>query len=225
MSRRTHFGPRRGRRVEVAPPWGGRRRRCSWTPSLRAVAAPRFSCRVFCGAPGGAPQHPVRGSPVDGAALGSVTVVARGPAPTLTVERDLWSRGHRVVVGMDEVGKGAWAGPLTIGAAVLPTDRRVLGIRDSKLLDEATREALFPRIAGWCVAWSIGHASHAECDELGMSAAQRLAVWRASMRSGSCRTASSSTVDGTSSAEGSHRRSSRATRRASRSPPRRSSQR
>lgn len=80
---------------------------------------------------------------------------------------------------MDEVGKGAWAGPLTIGAAVLPESPRLNGIRDSKLLDEATRERLFPKIAEWCVAWSVGHASHAECDELGMSEAQRLAARRA----------------------------------------------
>jgi ribonuclease HII len=111
--------------------------------------------------------------------LDSVSAVARGPAPTLAVERELWAQGHRVVVGMDEVGKGAWAGPLTVGAAVLPADRRVLGIRDSKLLDEERREQLYPRIAGWCVAWSVGHASHAECDDLGMSAAQRLAARRA----------------------------------------------
>ena len=80
---------------------------------------------------------------------------------------------------MDEVGRGAWAGPLTIGAAVVPSDRRVTKIRDSKMLTEPEREALFDRIANWCVAWSIGHASHQECDELGMSDAQRLAARRA----------------------------------------------
>src|SRR4051812_9157634 len=55
-------------------------------------------------------------------------------APGLGVERELWAAGHEVVVGMDEVGKGAWAGPLTIGAAVLPPDRRVNKVRDSKML-------------------------------------------------------------------------------------------
>jgi ribonuclease HII len=84
-----------------------------------------------------------------------------------------------VVVGVDEVGRGAWAGPLTIGAAVLPKDRRVLKVRDSKMLTEAEREALFDRIARWCAAWSVGHASQIECDELGMSEAQRLAARRA----------------------------------------------
>jgi len=91
----------------------------------------------------------------------------------------LWADGHRVVVGVDEVGRGSWAGPLSVGAAVLPADKRVYKVRDSKQLTEHEREALFNRIATWCVAWSVGHASHTECDELGMSAAQRLAARRA----------------------------------------------
>lgn len=99
--------------------------------------------------------------------------------PTLRVERELWAQGHKIVVGVDEVGKGAWAGPLTVGAAVLPTDRRVYKVRDSKQLTEAAREELFDRIAEWCVTWAVGHASPVECDELGMSAAQRLAADRA----------------------------------------------
>ena len=103
----------------------------------------------------------------------------KGKAPSLAVERELWAAGHEVIVGIDEVGRGAWAGPLTIGAAVLPRDRRVLKVRDSKMLTEPEREALFGRIAGWCVAWSVGHASQPECDELGMSAAQKLAARRA----------------------------------------------
>ncbi|NLD75303.1 MAG: ribonuclease HII [Acidimicrobiales bacterium] len=100
-------------------------------------------------------------------------------APGLAVERELWAAGHEVVVGIDEVGRGSWAGPLTIGAAVLPRDRRVNKVRDSKALTEGEREALFDRLADWCVAWSIGHATHQECDELGMSDAQRLAARRA----------------------------------------------
>lgn len=102
-----------------------------------------------------------------------------GKAPTLEIERAFWAAGEHLVVGVDEVGRGAWAGPLTIGAAVLPRDRRVLKVRDSKMLTEREREALFDRIAGWCVAWSVGHASEVECDELGMSEAQRLAARRA----------------------------------------------
>src|SRR6186997_3646963 len=100
-------------------------------------------------------------------------------APSLGTERALWAAGHDVVVGMDEVGRGAWAGPLSVGAAVLPQGKRVYKIRDSKMLTEPEREALFDRIAGWCTAWAVGHASQVECDVLGMADAQRLAARRA----------------------------------------------
>jgi ribonuclease HII len=100
-------------------------------------------------------------------------------APGLAVEREYWEAGADVVVGVDEVGRGAWAGPLTIGAAVVPRDRRVYKVRDSKMLTEPEREALFDRVAGWVETWAVGHATHAECDELGMSEAQRLAARRA----------------------------------------------
>ncbi|MDH4148768.1 MAG: ribonuclease HII, partial [Acidimicrobiia bacterium] len=62
---------------------------------------------------------------------------------------------------------------------VLPAERRVRKVRDSKMLTENEREALFDRIVDWCRAWSVGHASHEECDALGMSAAQKLAARRA----------------------------------------------
>ncbi len=100
-------------------------------------------------------------------------------SPSLAFERALWDAGHEIVVGIDEVGRGAWAGPLTLGAVVLPRDRRVYKVRDSKQLTAREREALFDRIAGWCSAWAVGHATHEECDELGMSEAQRLAARRA----------------------------------------------
>jgi ribonuclease HII len=99
--------------------------------------------------------------------------------PTLAVERELWAAGHEVVVGMDEVGRGAWAGPIMVGAAALPRDRRVYRVRDSKMLTEVERERLFDRIAEWCVAWAVGSASQVECDTLGMAQAQRLAARRA----------------------------------------------
>ncbi|CAN5831402.1 ribonuclease HII [soil metagenome] len=108
----------------------------------------------------------------------------RGPAPTRQLERVLRQQGHELVVGVDEVGRGAWAGPLAVGAAIVPLDRRVNGIRDSKLLPEADRERLFTKVSGWCLAWGVGMASETECDELGMSAAQRLAARRAIERLG-----------------------------------------
>jgi ribonuclease HII len=112
-------------------------------------------------------------------AVPKLRMALKRSSPSLAVERAMWADGHEVVVGVDEVGRGSWAGPLTVGAAVLPPDRRVYKIRDSKQLTPAEREALFARIAGWCVAWGVGHASVDECDRLGMSAAQRLAADRA----------------------------------------------
>jgi ribonuclease HII len=105
--------------------------------------------------------------------------MARQVVPSLRVERELWAAGHQVVVGVDEVGRGAWAGPISVGAAVLPQDKRVYKVRDSKMLTEKERERLFDRIASWCVTWAVGHASQVECDTLGMSLAQKLAAKRA----------------------------------------------
>jgi ribonuclease HII len=117
--------------------------------------------------------------------------------PDLATERALWRSGHKLVAGVDEVGRGAWAGPLTVGVALVgvpeaaagsSTDRRARpptrrrfppGLRDSKMLAEPRREALFPVIATWCTAWAVGHTEADECDELGMTAALRLAAARA----------------------------------------------
>lgn len=103
----------------------------------------------------------------------------RDKAPGLSIERSLWHDGADVVVGIDEVGRGAWAGPLTVGAAVVPVDRRVYKVRDSKMLTETERESMFQRVSEWARAWAVGHASPEECDQLGMSEAQRLAARRA----------------------------------------------
>lgn len=118
--------------------------------------------------------------------MGSVTTTAprlrpslRSNAPRTDIERRLWKDGSEVVVGFDEVGKGAWAGPLTVGAVVIPRASRIYKIRDSKQLTEHERETLFDRIIGWADASAVGHATPAECDLLGMSDAQRLATNRA----------------------------------------------
>jgi ribonuclease HII len=118
--------------------------------------------------------------PIARAAPGKRPVkLSKAVPPSLAWERALWADGHEVVVGMDEVGRGAWAGPIMVGAAVLPQDRRVYKVRDSKMLTESERERLFDKVAGWCVAWAVGGASQVECDTLGMAEAQRLAARRA----------------------------------------------
>lgn len=103
----------------------------------------------------------------------------RGKAPGLAIERRLWDEGHVVVAGVDEVGRGAWAGPLTVAAVVAPADRRITGVRDSKMLTAVERNAAHNRIIGWACDWAVGHVSPEECDQLGMSDAMRLAARRA----------------------------------------------
>ncbi len=116
---------------------------------------------------------------LDAMSVPKLRKAVRARPPGLELERELWGAGAEIVVGMDEVGRGAWAGPLSVGAAVIPKDRRVYKVRDSKLLLPAERAALFPRLVDWCETWAVGHATAEECDLLGMSAAQRLAARRA----------------------------------------------
>jgi ribonuclease HII len=104
----------------------------------------------------------------------------RAPVPNLSVEQACFEAGDGLVCGIDEVGRGAWAGPVTVGAVVICPDRpRILKVRDSKVLTLEEREALYPRIIRWALAYGVGHASAAECDDLGMTAALRLAAERA----------------------------------------------
>jgi ribonuclease HII len=118
-------------------------------------------------------------SPATRRRTGSARLPKAPKVPNLSVERELWEAGDEFVVGVDEVGRGAWAGPVSVGVVVLPRDRRVNGVRDSKELTHAEREKLHGRILGWAVAAAVGHASPQECDELGMTAALRLAGHRA----------------------------------------------
>ena len=94
---------------------------------------------------------------------------SRSPAPTLRIERALLRAGADVVCGMDEVGRGALSGPVTVGAVSVDARCRSLpGVRDSKLLAPSAREELVPAIRGWAVAWAVGHASAAEIDADGI---------------------------------------------------------
>ena len=85
-------------------------------------------------------------------------------APTLRYERTFAAAGHRVLAGCDEVGRGALAGPVSVGlvAVQLGTVRSLKGVKDSKLLSAADREAMAPLIKKWCPAWGVGHASRSE---------------------------------------------------------------
>jgi ribonuclease HII len=115
-----------------------------------------------------------------------VVKAVAGPAPKTPVrpddaaERALLAEGVGTVAGLDEVGRGAWAGPVSVGVVVFSGETPPPeGLRDSKLLSEPRREALFPSVTTWCTDWSVGHAGPDECDRWGMTAALRLAAGRA----------------------------------------------
>lgn len=101
--------------------------------------------------------------------------------PTLRLERSLFREGHLLVAGIDEVGRGALAGPVTVGVVLIDATVRSAtpGLRDSKLLSAKAREALIPKLRRWPLAWAVGHAEPAEIDEVGIVSALRLAATRA----------------------------------------------
>ncbi len=101
--------------------------------------------------------------------------------PRLTLERRLL-RDHGLVIACDEVGRGALAGPVAVGAAVVDARRarsRIPeGLRDSKLVPEPRRAAVAERAAAWVTASAVGWASSAEIDEVGIMRALGLAAIR-----------------------------------------------
>lgn len=94
-------------------------------------------------------------------------------------EDEMRSRGLVAVAGVDEVGRGALAGPLCAGACVLPAHPRIYGLNDSKALTARKRERLAQEIRACATACFVGHAQPSEIDQLGLTAALRLAMLRA----------------------------------------------
>ncbi len=105
------------------------------------------------------------------------------PSPDLSFELKLWSAGLVHVAGLDEAGRGAWAGPVCAAAVILPAAPAVLerlsGVRDSKQMSAAARERWAAEIHAASAAWGVGFASHQEIDRLGIVPATRLAMRRA----------------------------------------------
>ncbi len=104
-------------------------------------------------------------------------------SPDLSFERGLWAAGIRYIAGLDEAGRGAWAGPVAAGAVILPVDPGILkklhGVRDSKQMTARQRTLWAETIKTFAVSWSVGMASNIEIDELGILPATRLAMTRA----------------------------------------------
>lgn len=101
--------------------------------------------------------------------------------PSLRYERELLRCGSVRIAGIDEVGRGAIAGPVAVGVAVVTATTRSAptGLRDSKLLSPLQREALFPRVRRWATETAVGMSTAQEIDDWGLTAALRLAALRA----------------------------------------------
>lgn len=103
--------------------------------------------------------------------------------PTLNLEQAFWNEGLSIVAGLDEAGRGAWAGPVAAGAVILPQEEEISeklkGVRDSKRLSPKQRERLLPVIQTHVLSWGVGFASNIEIDAYGIVPATKLAMKRA----------------------------------------------
>jgi ribonuclease HII len=94
------------------------------------------------------------------------------PQPTLALEIERWSNGCHLVAGVDEVGRGAWAGPVVAAAVILPAEpcisEHLAGVRDSKALSPAARERLDILIRAQAAAVAVGMASARTVDDIGL---------------------------------------------------------
>lgn len=103
--------------------------------------------------------------------------------PDLTYESQLWPY-YRYICGLDEAGRGALAGPVAVGAVILPLDdplllRTLEGARDSKQMTPLERASLAPRIKECALDWSVAFAAAEEIDRYSIVLATRLAAFRA----------------------------------------------
>lgn len=99
--------------------------------------------------------------------------------PSSKYENQLRRHGYTFIAGLDEAGRGSWAGPLVAGAVILHPRKKVDGICDSKLLAPEKRKKIFLKLTKKCLTWSVGLVSPEEIDELGIIPANRLAFERA----------------------------------------------
>lgn len=103
--------------------------------------------------------------------------------PDLSFEKILWQSGLQTIIGLDEAGRGALAGPVAVGAVSLPNDPHLLStlsrVRDSKQMTPLARDAASVRIKEVVPVHAVGFSSAEEIDSLGIVAATRLAALRA----------------------------------------------
>lgn len=126
------------------------------------------------------PQPTLAG--IDDALVSPATLKLRllkGLKCTLKYEKLAWQSGAKLVAGVDEVGRGCLFGPVVAAAVILNPDYRIRGLRDSKLLDQATREKLAPRIRENCVAWAVAAIDVAVIDQINIYWASKRAMEKA----------------------------------------------
>lgn len=98
--------------------------------------------------------------------------------PTFEIERGLFARGAEVVIGCDEVGRGAIAGPVVVGAVVVDATCAAFpdGLRDSKMLSDKRRHALVEPTRAWSTSWAVAAVDNRAIDERGIVACLREAA-------------------------------------------------
>ena len=95
------------------------------------------------------------------------------------IEDGFYGKGHTVICGVDEAGRGPLAGPVCAAAVILPEHLQIPGLNDSKKLTDKKRRELFPLIKEQALAYGIGFATHQEIDEINILQATYLAMERA----------------------------------------------
>lgn len=108
--------------------------------------------------------------------------MAKRKKPTNEHEHRLRKAGHRHIAGVDEVGKGSWAGPLVAAAVILDMADVPEGVTDSKLLSAKQREELFVAITKKAIAWAVHIVPAAVIDKEGITEANRQALERATVK-------------------------------------------
>lgn len=101
------------------------------------------------------------------------------PYPNRKLEKKLNKKGFILVAGVDEAGKGSWAGPIVAAAVILDPKIKIKGVKDSKLLSVLQRKDLFQEIKNKAIAFGVGEVSAAMIDKIGITAANKLAMQRA----------------------------------------------
>jgi ribonuclease HII len=157
--------------------------------SISSAGSPARRRASANGAPRGQPRPRAEGLP---------RTSSPDPIPDTRIERLLWGRGVQLVAGIDEAGRGAWAGPVVAAAVVLPPNHEALdslaspskeacesgfvGVRDSKTLTPRQRTVAAKMIRGVACAVGVGIVPPEIVDEMGLSFAGQLAFWRAVRR-------------------------------------------